>query len=197
MQDRPVDPRGNLNEKQLEEALLLEDFFPPFVFSFFKKYEKMSDRIKFFSMLLSQFFDEKIQKEKGFLSKYFRLEKEIRLILTALRAKEIKRDISYELQYEDATDFFVAYILAQKDMDTFEPPKEYEELKILYKKYHQTPLLLMKENIFFRLKKIEQMQEGKEFSIDYILSYQAILAMVEDWMQLEIEKEKKIIETLV
>ena len=43
------------------------------------------------------------------------MEREIRLILVALRAKKFGRDLLLELQYEDSDTDFIAQMLAQKD----------------------------------------------------------------------------------
>ena len=81
-----------------------------------------------------RFFQEQKKQKNPFLAAYFRLERELRLVLVALRAKEQKRDLEEELKYEDPFDLFVQFILAQKDMETFQPPKEYEEVKVIFEK---------------------------------------------------------------
>ena len=53
----------------------------------------------------------------------------MRLELAALRAKRAGRNLVTEFQFEDPTDPTVAYILAQKDQDQYEPTIEFRDLK--------------------------------------------------------------------
>jgi hypothetical protein len=114
----PLDPRGNLKEKELEEALLVGDEVPAFVIQFLNRYESLEDRLRYFPSLMVSLFNENIHQLKGFLRAYYQLDREIRLCLTALRAKASHRDLIRELQFEDPSDPFVAQLLAQKD-ETF------------------------------------------------------------------------------
>ena len=63
-------------------------------------------------------------KLEGVSLKYYEFERELRLILTALRAKRSGKDIIRELQFEDPTDPLVADILAQKDARRLRPAAE-------------------------------------------------------------------------
>ena len=127
--EEPIDLRGNLSEKELDEALLVHAVLPDYVFDFLDQFEKTADKVRNFHGLLARFFNEETPNQKGFLQKYLTFEREWRLVLLAIRAKQLRRDVTRELQFEDPTDPFVAQILAQKDSEVYEPPMEYAEIK--------------------------------------------------------------------
>ncbi len=190
--NQEIDPRGNLNTAELEDAILVKDFFDDFVFDFLDRYEKTEDRLKYFSFLIASFFNEIKNTQKDFLKFYFNFERELRLVITALRAKKLNRDILKELQFEDFKDDFVAYIIAQKDQDSFEPPLEYQKIKKIYKKNINDPKNLYLELLEYKFQRIEMFSEKKPFSLDQILSYAALLIIVEDFYKLseDIGREK-------
>jgi Protein of unknown function (DUF2764) len=191
--EEKIDPRGNLNEKELDEALLVKNILPPYVFDFLDQFEKTSDRIRHFSGLLSQYYKNEIPQAEGFLKKYLIFERECRLVLLALRAKKLGRDIVKELQFEDPTDPFVAQILAQKDAADYEPPEEYRELKELLAGCYGDPWLENRVFAEYRFKKIDEMSEKQLFTIDQILAYMAKLMIVEYLLELDEERGKLIL----
>lgn len=193
--EEPIDSHGNLNEKELDEALLTRTGLPSFVFEFLDQFEKVPDKIRFFSGVTARFFREAIPKEKGFLQRYFTFERQWRLVLLALRAKQLGRDLNKELQFEDVTDPFVAQILAQKDMESYEPPLEYLELKELVASSFPDPLEEQKLFAKYRFQKIAEIAENQMFSVDQILSYMTQLMLIENLYALEVEKGKRILDT--
>jgi len=194
--NQEIDTRGNLNTTQLEDVILTKDVLPDFVFEFLDKYEKKEDRLKYFSFLISNFFKKIICNSKGFINYYFKFEREIRLILCALRAKKLRRDIAYELQFEDFYDDLVAYILAQKDMEQFEAPKEYEKVVNIYKKNVNDPKKLHYDLLEYKFNKIEEYSDSKPFTFDQILSYAELLMIVEDFFKLNFEEGSKKVEKI-
>lgn len=128
----PLDPRGNFDEKELSEALLVRDFLPQFVRDFLERYESDEERIRYFPSLFASLYELGASELKGFLLHYYKLQREMRLSLTAIRAKQSGRDLSRELQFEDPTDPFVAQLLAQKEGSELLLPQEYEELKMIF-----------------------------------------------------------------
>jgi len=193
-QEEKIDPRGNLNEKELDEALLVGSILPDYVFDFIDQFEKTSGRIKNFSGLLARFFTEETLKQKGFLKKYLCFEREWRLVLVGLRAKQLGRDVGKELQFEDFSDPLVAHILAQKDSDRYEPPAEYAELKGILDSCAYDPWEEHKAIVGWRFRKIADMAEGN-FSIDQVLAYMAQLMLVEYWHELDEGKGRMILDT--
>lgn len=175
----PLDDRGNFKAKDLEEALLVRDMLPPYVIDYLERYESTSDRLRYFSSLYASLFRDEQPLLKGFLLKYYQFERELRLVLTALRAKKTGRDIVRELQFEDPYDPFVSDILAQKDAGDYSPPKEYEDLKTLFVENSSDPQKLNRAVLQYRFEKIEEMEENQDFTIDRVLSYIARLLIVE------------------
>ncbi len=195
LMEETVDPRGNLNEKELDEALLGHFSLPDYVFEFLDQFEKVADKIRNFSGLLAAFFNAEIPRQKGFLRSYLIFERECRLVLLALRAKQLGRDVARELQFEEPTDPFVAQILAQKDSGSYDPPAEYVDLKELIASCYADPWLENKAFAAYRFKKIGEMAEGKLFSIDQILCYMAQLMIIKNLIELDAERGNMILDT--
>ena len=194
---QPLDERGNLSAKELEEALLVRDNIPLYLVEFLDRYETTQQRLKAFPSIVFSLFRETKEPLKGFLHRYYVSERERMLILTALRAKAAGRDIVRELQFEDPDDPLVANILAQKDAADFIPPKEFEELKILFVEKAHDPEKLERAILEYRLEKIEEMEENETpFSVDQVLGYVARFLIVDSWFQLDREKGRLEVEKL-
>lgn len=193
--EEPIDPRGNLNEKELDEALLLHDLLPMYIFDFLDRYETVAEKLRNFSGLIALYFSQEILQQKGFLARYLRFEREWRLVFVGLRAKLLGRDVVRELQFEDPTDPIVAQILAQKDADEYEPPIEYRELKEIFQSCSSDPWELHKAIAAWRFHVIEELVDSPLFSFDWILSYLARLIIIEDWNELDEERGIMILDT--
>lgn len=193
--EEPIDPRGNLDEKMLDEALLIKNNLPTYVFDFLDRYENASERIKNFSALISLFFAEEIPKQTGFLQRYLTFEKEWRLVMIGFRSKALHRDPTKELQFEDFSDPIVALILAQRDSPTYMPPSEYEDLIEKLEACGNDPWMRYRAFAEYRFHKIEEMVEKPLFSIDWILAYMAQLIIVEQMNELDAMKGKMILDT--
>jgi hypothetical protein len=192
-----IDPRGNLNEKELDQALLLHDGLPDYVFDFLDQFESIAEKLRFFSGLISAYFAEEIAHEKGFLQNYLKFEREWRLIILAIRAKQLGRDITAELQFEDLKDPLVMDILAQRDATSYDPPADFVGLKEKYLSCGPDPWQQNKVVAQWRFQQIEELVEKPLFSIDWILSYMAQLLIVEQWNDLDESKGKIILEAFV
>ena len=189
----PIDPRGNLSEKELDEALLVRALLPSFVFDFLDRYETIEEKLNHFSGLLATFFIEETPLQKGFLKNYLIFEKEYRLVLVALRAKQQGRDVTRELQFEDFSDPLVAHILAQKDASSYEPPVDFHELKEIMLSSSMDPWLMNKRFVEWKFRRIAELVDSPPFTIDWILAYMAQLMLVEQWNELDGEKGIRII----
>ena len=189
------DDKGNYSPKGIEEALLITELLPEYLIDFLQKHESTEERLRYFPALFSSLYRE--ESYEGFLKDYFSLERKIWLILTALRSKAFGRDIVRELQFEDPQDSIVAEILAQKDMQEFSPPREFEELKTLFMENISDPQKLNRAILQYRFSKIEELEERSVFSLDQILGYLARLIIVEDWQELNWEKGQAILEKLI
>lgn len=187
-----IDPRGNLSEKELDEALLVQDGLPLYAFDFLERFETAAEKLRFFPGLLAAYFNEESVEQKGFLKSYLGFERAWRLVLLQVRAGQLGRDIAVELQFEDSKDSLVSDILAQK-----EPPVEYADLKEKYLSCGPDPWQQYKVVAQWRMNRIEEIVEQPLFSIDWILSYMARLLIVEQWNELDSGKGKIILEAFV
>jgi len=162
----PIDPRGNLTEKELDDAILSESGLPDYFFAFMKQYPIPHERIRNMALLFSSFFQDEIERHSGFLHDYFKFEREWRLVLVALRAKKGGRDLAEELKYEDPTDPFVERILAQKETPSFDPPKRYVDLKKKFLSCGSDPWEYYKTFSEWRFNRIVELAKGPLFSLD-------------------------------
>lgn len=192
----PLDDKGNYPGKELEEVLLVKEGLPAYLDEFLERYETVAERLRNFSCLSVSLFQEAGQRFEGFLKRYFQLQRELRLVLTAIRAKQTGRDLVRELQFEDASDPFVAEIIAQRDTPDYTPPLEYTELKTIFIEHQTNPQKLNYELLQFEYKKIEELEENQHFTMDRILGYLARLILVESWQMLDRNRGVMTVEQL-
>lgn len=200
--DDPLDKRGNFNKEELSQAILNLEWpdgkeFPDYLCDFLQKYRDDEDRVKHFFWLMSRFLDDQIEHQEGFLQQFYRFEKEMRLILVGFRAKQFKKDVTKELQYEDPSDPIVAQILAQKDVKEFEPPYEYRELKSIFEEFGNRPLELQQALWEYYFSVLIEITGNEHFSIDRILGYIARLLVVENWLKLNVQEGLEIVDDIV
>lgn len=193
----PLDPYGNLSANELEEALVTRSVLPPYVFEFIDKYETDEQRLQHYPELQAVFFKDAIKNATGFFRYYLTLERELRLILVAFRAKKLGRDIYAELQYEDPEEELIAQILAQKDSPVYEPPEKYHDIKTLFEQYYDKPIELHKALIEYRFDKIEEKLGYEPFSLDRLLAYMIELIMIEGWQKMDQQKGLEIVDTML
>ncbi len=180
----PLDERGTILGKELEEALLVPGRLPTYITDFVERYEEIDDRLRYFPSLYASMYR---QKREGFLAKYYAFEREVALVLTALRAKKTGRDIIQELQFEDPHDPFVADILAQKDAQEYSPPMEYEDLKAIFMENSSDPRKLYENILKYRFRKIGEWAENEHFTLDRILAYAARLLTLEKILEVDLK----------
>lgn len=192
---KPIDPHGNLSEKELDEALLLKSDLPQYVFDFLDQFEENAIKLKNFWGLYTQFFAEEIAKQKGFLKNYLTFERESRLVLLSLRASQAKKNLLQELQFEDPLDPFVTNILLQKDLERYTPPFEYAPLKEIFFTYYRDPWEQYRAFTQYQFTFVEDLASRSLFSIDHILCYVAQFLLVESLYHLDQREGKRIFET--
>jgi hypothetical protein len=195
--DEPFDHYGNFTPSELEEALVTRSMLPDFVFNFIDKYESNEERLRHYPELLAIFFRNAISKASGFFEYYLSLERELRLVLVAFRAKKMNRDIFNELQYENPEEDFIAQILAQRDSASYEPPEKYEEIKMLFEQHYDNAVELQKSLLEYRFSKIDEKLGIELFSMDRVLAYMIELIMVERWQQMDKQKGLKIVDSML
>ena len=180
-----IDHRGNLNEKQLDEAIVNQEGLPSELFDFFEEHQEVPEQLRHFSKVFITYFREMEKKHKGFLKEYFQFEREWRVLLAGYRAKKLGVDPAIELQHEDFHDPLIAEVLAQKDAPYFEFPFEYVELGEKLKDVGQRPNEQYHLMADFRFHCIGEKVQDHPFSIDYLLGYLAQLMIAEDVFTLD------------
>lgn len=192
-----LDPRGGMTAGVLEEALMNRTGFPGYVYDFIDLYPKKEDRLRHFSSLLAKFFQHAKNLKDPFLRHYLSFERELRLVMTAFRAKKLGRDLSVELQYEDPEEDLIAQLLAQKDATTYEPPEKYQDLKFLFEKNGDDPMALERALDEYRVEKIESLVGlGDVFSIERILAYFTQFIIIEKWFELDHAKGMQMVDRI-
>ncbi len=191
-----IDPNGNLDEKELEEAFLSLDL-PDYVVDFLSQYESTEDRLRNFSFLWIKFFEKADAFFQGFLKKYFQFERELRLVLTALRCKYAHRDLIKEIQFEDPQDPFFAHLLTQKDMEDIQPELDYLPVKEIFISNISDPAALHVKLLQFKFMKIEKMVDDDPFAIDQILGYYIRLILLERFHQLKKQDGKSSLQEMI
>ena len=194
--NRPLYEIGNLSAGEIEDALQTRSHFPDYVFDFLEYYGTAEERLRNFAKLLTQFFANAMASGRFFCN-YFTFEKESKLVLCALRAKDKQEDLGRQLQFEDPQDPFVAYILAQKDAENFEAPTEYEDLKRIYAENKFSPIKLYRAYLQYRFDKINDMIEPLPFTMDYILGFLAQYMIVGGWSLQNTTIGQTAVQTLV
>ena len=197
LQKRPLDVRGNLTEKELDEALVTRKGLPEYLYEHLEKYEQTSDQIRHFSQVFVTFFREMEKEEKGFLSFYFNFEREWRLLMIGFRSKKLNRDITGELQYEDFHDPLVAHLLAQKDSPHYEFPFEYQDFDEQIKKAKENPLDQYQILAEYRMSRLQEEVQDRPFMAAYALGYFVQFMLVEDWNQLNEQQGKEQLNAIV
>lgn len=195
LREEPIDSRGNLNHTELDEALLVQAGLPDYAVDFLSRHSSTADRLKFFSELLVLYYKNEIPKATGFLKQYLIFERNWRLVMIAVRAKVLGRDVVKELQFEDLGDPLVLQILAQKDAPKYEPPIEFADIVTQLASIGSNTWEYYRYFSEWRFKKLQEMVESDFASIDWILAYMVCLLMVEYRNELDTESGKRILDT--
>ncbi len=195
----PLDYWGTLNENQLEDALLTREGneLPGYLYDYLNEYDSPEERQRHFSKVISTYFAEEASQNTGFLRDYRAFERNIRLIMTAYRARRLGRDLEVEFEYEDPEDDIVAQLLEHKDSKEFELPEGFEDFKPVLQLYDSSPLKLQKAVMEYVFNWIEDRLQFDYFSINHILGYMARFILIERFMRLDKEKGLNILENVV
>jgi Protein of unknown function (DUF2764) len=195
----PLDYWGNLDEVQLEDAVLVREGgeLPNYFYEYLDEYEHKEDRQKHFQQVISDYFRSEAINNTGFLKKLRSFERNLRLVMTAFRARQLGRNLAAELQFEDPEEDIIAQLLAQSDAKVFEPPQGFEDFKSILERNYDNPLQLQKAIIEYIFNWIEDELEFDYFSIDRILGYMAQFILVERLMRLDKEKGLKVLDNIV
>lgn len=193
----PLDERGNMTEKELDQALITRDGLPHYLYEYLDKHEQVLDQIRHFSEVLIRFFQEMEKKEKGFLLFYFQFERQWRLLMIGFRSKNLQSDIVKELQYEDFHDPLVAYLLAQKDSPHFEFPFDYHDFDEKLNQVKARPMEQYELLAEYRFKRLLEEVQDSPFSVDYALAYFVQYMLVQDRNRLDEQQGNRKLNRIV
>lgn len=190
---QPIDLRGKLTDMDLDELFLLNIGMPDYVLDFLMRYANTEQRLAHFSSLLSAYYLMEKARPSGFFAKFLSMERGIRLVLLALRCRDLNKSVDDQLLFEDPLDPLVHDILMQKNAPDYQPPAEFKELKELYIKYRKEPLQLRKALALYRYEWVNETVQEPLFSFDWIMGYLIQLWVIEEWQMLNaIEGEKRL-----
>lgn len=194
LKKEPLDLRGNLTEKELDEAIVHQINLPKYLIDYLDREENPIEK---YYEVMSIYFQEELERQTGFFQKYVKFEQELRLTLAAIRCKKRKKDLLEELYSEDQGDFFVHELFSRKDQETIEFKEPFQSLALKLKQVEGNPFLQKQVIVQFRFDQIQEMVEGDIFSIDYLLAYMIQLILVEDWNFLNKEQGSAILNKIV
>lgn len=175
LKEEPLDLRGNLTEKELDEAFLNRDGLPNALFE-----EGEEGALRAFPRALFEFLWEGGEIEEGFLGRYFRFEWEWRLLIALLRGRELKREVEPFISSNPYGDFLVAEALSQSVMPIFDFPIEHRDLGERIAESRGSAIKEQSSVSRYRFKWIKEQLEGRPFSLDHLLGYMAQLLIIED-----------------
>lgn len=133
----------------------------------------------------------------SFLRSYLAFEKRLRFVLVGLRAKQLGRNLTTELQHEDPHDELVTELLTQQKAKNYAPPEPFEPLSDLFECLFDQPLALHEALCRFRFIAVEEMMGFDLFSIDYLLGYLIQLLLTTHWMELDRQTGMALLDTLL
>ena len=195
LQGEPLSKGGNFPASDLEEMLLHQEGLPQYILDFFNTYLSQQERLANFSKLHHAFFTEEIKNSTGFIKDYLTVEREWRLLFTALRAVRLNRDLKIEFRDEHPEDPFLVGLFEQSS--TLSIPEVYEELATLFEKYSDKPFQLYQMLAEWRFRKVDEMAGSHTFYVHRIFAYVVQLEICEKWLELDKARGLQIIETTV
>ncbi len=194
----PVSRWGTMSQVELEEALLLQEGLPGYVYLFMERYTDREKRLQHFPSLIKTYYQEAIRQTRGLIQRYLQFDRELSLVMVGFRAKRLGRDLLQELQFEDPEDPLVAQILAQRDAAVFEPPSVYLALRPLFHAAHDHALQLYEAIAYVRFKWLQDTLDGTApFSFDSIAAYVMQYYILRQWSKLDFKRGAQIVDTLV
>lgn len=168
---------GNFRLEESKEYLE-ELYLPPYLQDYLDQYPTESERSLNIAKLWQSFFHEMRMKE-GFIGRYYAKERQLRMVLMALRAKLNHSDVAVALKGEPEDDFLVQHILRQRENKSYDPPDEFAQLKELLEGY-KNPMELEKALISWRLSYLDLITE--EFAARGLFTLESVLLIVAQQM---------------
>lgn len=196
IEGRPIDPRGNLTEHELDEALLHKVFGFEELFYFLDAFEDQKEQLAHFPQIELLFLKQESKKCEGFLSFYFRFEFEVHLALASYRGLKLDLEPLAVLSDELKEDEFVQHLAAQTDVRSWMATGLVSDLKEVLVKHEAEPAALHEAITQYKFNKIQSVMEEIVFSVDYILGYFALFMLVEDYQKLKKTQKHQWLDTV-
>lgn len=194
---QPFTPGGNIEHNELEDLLFFKEGLPEYVLDYLDTYQDKKELIENFPKILHSYFAKESTSKNSFLSHYITFQWQWKLVFTALRARDLGRDIEKEIVRENEENPFIEELRDATREKNFEPPAPYTGLKELYETRKSAPLDLYQALSEWRFEYIEELIEWENFSIERILGYVAQLEICEEWLQLDKLKGLEIVEEII
>ncbi len=177
----PINTKGSLSKEELERSLEDGEYFDQEIFDILNQFEEPKEKVKNFPLVLKCFFDREIEKCSGFLKWFFEFEKYSKIILCGFRCKNMKRDVSEELAFEDPLDPVVSEVFSQKDSPHFEPPSGFEDLVEILHLSKERPKMQYHDFSEYRFRMTKKQIEMSSFTLDWLLGYIILFVILEDY----------------
>lgn len=104
--NQPLDPKGRLSLSEIEESLLTFTDFPVYLVCYLEKYSELEARIKNFSEVYLDYFQQESVNSPEFLRNYLKFEMNLRLYLAEIRAKRFGKEDSLSTVHKNYADQF-------------------------------------------------------------------------------------------
>ncbi len=197
LKKQPIMPGGTLDQYDLEDSVAFKEGLPQYVLDYLEEGADKQELLDNFARLLHRYFAEESKSKSSFVANYITFEWHLKLVLVAIRAHELGRNLEEELKDEDQEDPFVTELLERSKDKHFELPAPYQEIKALYDAKKDQPLDLYQTLSEWRFSHIEELIEWEFFSIERILGYVAELKICEEWLQLDKLKGLEIVDQMM
>lgn len=195
---KKFNPNGMLSEETMQDFITEGAGFPQYVYEFLSLFTSDAARKENFPWLIARYFQEASKVVSAKLRPFLQFEHELRVLLTAYRAKRMGRDIGRELQFEDQNDPIVASAIAQKDTQgNFTFPYQYVDLEKLLHDAGQNPLKQYEMMARYRFDYYLNFVDVEQFSIVGIVAYMMRLWILEEYFNLREDQGNKVLDNLM
>lgn len=195
---KKFDAKGFLSEETMQLFISEGVGFSDYVYEFLDLFTTDQSRKENFPWLIARYFKESKDAVSRDLKPFLQFEHDWRVLVTAYRAKKVKRDIGKELQFEDSNDPIVAMAIAQKDSQgKFTFPYEYRDLERLLEEAGSNPMRQYEVMAKYRFDYYLGFVDDHQFSIVGIIAYMMRLWILEEFFDLRDDKGNKILDNLM
>ncbi|MCH9611702.1 MAG: hypothetical protein S4CHLAM102_01720 [Chlamydiia bacterium] len=195
LKNEPIDHRGNLSAEELEIELANGELLPDYVIEYFEENQTKDQQIRNFPGLISRYFSNEMSEAKGVLREYLQFERELRLLIAVVLAKRLGMNVREQLQFEDTSDPFVTFLLAQADRQRIDFPFGFEELQGAFDENVGADERLRMINAF-RYNRFNAVHVSEQLSQETILVHLIQLMILEDYYALDAHAGQSVIDSI-